>query len=52
MEEDIAAQLGVGSGLGDMELEGLKEAVEAESCAASSFLGSYGPLLVRLCHDK
>ena len=42
----------MGSGLGDLELEGLEEAAEAEIVAQHSFLGSYGPLLERLCHDR
>ena len=38
--------------MGDMELESLKEAVEAEIMAQNSFIGSYGPILERLCHDR
>ena len=51
-EEDIAAQLGVGGLAADLELDSLKETVEAEIVAAQNLLGCYAPLLAAVCHNR
>jgi hypothetical protein len=51
-EEDIAAQLGVGSLAADVELDALKDAAEGEIVGMKSLLGRYAPLLAALCHNR
>lgn len=51
-EEDIAAQLGVGSLAADVELDALKDAAEGEIVSMHNLLGRYAPLLAALCHNR
>lgn len=51
-DEDIAAQLGVGSLAADVELDALKDAAEGEIVGMKSLLGRYAPLLAALCHNR
>ena len=51
-DEDIAAQLGVGSLAADVELDALRDAAEGEIVAMRSLLGRYAPLLAALCHNR
>jgi len=51
-DEDIAAQLGVGSLAADVELDTLKDAAEGEIVGMKSLLGRYAPLLAALCHNR
>ncbi|KAK9823736.1 hypothetical protein WJX72_005030 [[Myrmecia] bisecta] len=51
-EDDIAAQLGVGSVAADTELDALKESAEAEIVAAGNLVGRFAPLVACLCHDR
>lgn len=51
-DEDIAAQLGVGSLAADVELDALKDAAEGEIVGMHNLLGRYAPLLAALCHNR
>ena len=51
-DEDIAAQLGVGSLTADVELDALKDAAEGEILAMHNLVGRCAPLLVALCHNR
>ncbi|KAL0043109.1 hypothetical protein WJX79_009421 [Trebouxia sp. C0005] len=51
-DEDIAAQLGVGSLAADVELDALKDTAEGEIVGMKSLLGRYAPLLAALCHNR
>ena len=51
-EEDIAAQLGVGSLAADVELDALKDAAEGEIVGMHNLLARYAPLLAALCHNR
>ncbi len=51
-EEDIGAQLGVGSVAADAELDSLKEAAEAEILAAKSLLGGLSQVVATFCHNR
>ncbi|KAL0030248.1 hypothetical protein WJX77_005012 [Trebouxia sp. C0004] len=51
-DEDIAAQLGVGSLAADVKLDALKDAAEGEIVGMKSLLGRYAPLLAALCHNR
>lgn len=49
-EDDIAAQLGVGSAAADAELDRLKDAAEAEIMARGNLIGRFAKLLSDFCH--
>ena len=51
-DEDIAAQLGAGSLMADVELDALKDAAEGEILAMLNLVGRYAPLLVAHCHNR
>ena len=51
-DEDIAAQLGVGSLAADVELDALKDAAEGEIVSMHNLMGRYAPLLAALCHNR
>ena len=51
-DEDIAAQLGVGSLAADVELDALKDAAEGEILGMHNLLARYAPLLAALCHNR
>ena len=51
-EDDIAAQVGVGSAAADSELDALKDHAEAQLKAADSFLGSFGGLVASVCYNR
>ena len=51
-DEDIAAQLGVGSLAADVELDALRDAAEGEVVGMKNLLGRYAPLLAGICHNR
>ena len=51
-EDDIAAQVGIGSAAADSELDALKDHAEAQLKAADSLLGSFGGLVASLCYNR
>jgi non-canonical (house-cleaning) NTP pyrophosphatase len=51
-EDDIAAQLGVGSAAADAELDRLKETVEAEIMVSSNLIGRFAKLVSDFCHMR
>lgn len=51
-DEDINAELGVGSVAADAELDAMKEACEAQILAAQSLLGPYSRLVSAVCRQR
>jgi condensin complex subunit 1 len=51
-EEDINAELGVGSVAADAELDAMKEAAEAQMFSAQSLLGPYVKIVSAVCHNR
>ncbi|KAL4446838.1 hypothetical protein ABPG77_008082 [Micractinium sp. CCAP 211/92] len=50
-EEDINAELGVGSVAADAELDAMKEEAEGQILAARSLLGPYARIVASVCHN-
>ena len=51
-EDDIAAQVGVGSAAADSELDALKDAAEAQITASSNLVGHFAGLVATFCYNK
>ena len=51
-EDDIAAQVGIGSAAADSELDALKDHAEAQLKAAENLLGSFGGLVASTCYNR
>lgn len=51
-EENIADQLGLGSGTADADLEDLQKAAEAQIVVLQGLIGRYAPLLLGICTDR
>ena len=50
--EDLNAELGVGSAAADAELDAMKEAAEIQILAARSLLGPYAKIVSAVCHNR
>jgi hypothetical protein len=51
-EDDIAAQVGVGSAAADSDLDSLKDAAEAQITAAGNLVGQFAGLVSLFCHTR
>lgn len=51
-EEDINAELGVGSVAADAELDAIKDACEAQILRSAGLLGPYAKLVSAVCHSR
>lgn len=51
-EDDIAAQVGIGSAAADSELDALKDAAEAQLSAVDNLLGSFASIVASFCHQR
>lgn len=51
-QEDINKELGVGAVSADLELDGMKDASDAEILAVSNALGRYVPLIAAFCRSR
>ena len=51
-EDDIAAQVGVGSAAADSELDALKDVAEAQLSAVDNLLGSFAGTVASFCHQR